>query len=163
MICCQLWRPHHSSKQRNVSLNYSPSSLHHHLVRKFCHGPTKTIILVFFVFGALPKIQTIALRIHILALDNLIQQMKHSGKLNNFSSFVSYHSMCQLCINSLLATKYMCFPILGMLANLGVKPIPFLHIKPHILHNFLMTCMLTKGIPLSYKYFVFPSYLKPCI
>jgi hypothetical protein len=46
-----------------------------------------------------------------------------------------------------------------MLTNLGVKLVPFLHIKPHTPHNFLMTCMLTKGIPLNNKYFGFPFYL----
>jgi len=89
--------------------------------------------------------------------------MKHRGKLNNFLNFLSYHSMCQLGINSLSTTRYMCFPILGMLTNLGVKPIPFFHIRPHIPHNFLMICLLIKGISLSNKYFVFPFYLKPYI
>jgi hypothetical protein len=36
-----------------------------------------------------------------------------------------------------------------MLTNFGVKQIPFFHIRPHILHNFLTICILTKGMGLS--------------
>jgi len=82
--------------------------------------------------------------------------MKHSGKLNNFPRFFSYHPMCQLGINNLLTTRCKWFLVLCMLTNLGVKPIPFFHIKPHIPHNFLTTHMLIKG---GNKYFVFPFYL----
>ncbi len=79
--------------------------------------------------------------------------MNHNGKLNNFLKVLSYHSMCQLGINYLLTTRCKCFPILGMLTNLGVQPILFFHIRPHIPHNVLMTYMLTKRISLLF----FPS------
>jgi hypothetical protein len=84
----------------------------------------------------------------------MLQQMKHSGKLNNFPRFFSYHPMCQLGINNLLTTRCKWFLVFCMLTNLGVKPIPFFHIKPHTPHNFLTTHMLIKG---GNKYFVFPS------
>jgi len=52
------------------SLNSNPSGPHHHLVYEFYHGPTKNITPMFFgCFWALPKIQTMASKIHILTLD----------------------------------------------------------------------------------------------
>jgi hypothetical protein len=52
------------------NLNYNPTDLHQHLVHEFYHGLAKTIIPMFFVIFGLPKIQTMASRIHILALDS---------------------------------------------------------------------------------------------
>jgi hypothetical protein len=129
-------------------------------MHEFCHGQAKTIIFVFFVvFGHYQKFKQWPQGFIFQHWMALLQQMKHSGKLNNFMNFFSYHAMCQLGINNLLATRCNYSLVLGMLTNFGVKPIPFFHIRPHIPHNFLTTCMLTKGIPLNSKYIGFSFYL----
>jgi len=134
------------------SLNYSPNGLHHRLVHEFCHGSTITIILVFFViFGHCQKFKQWPQIFIFQHWMTLLQQMKHNGKLDNFLSFLSYHPICQLGTNSLLASKCKCYLVLDMLTNLGVRPVPIFHIKPDILHNFLTNYMFTKGIPLNNK------------
>ncbi len=84
--------------------------------------------------------------------------MKDSRKLNNFSSFLSYHPMCQLGINSLLIVKNKC-SLVVMFIKFGVNSIPFFHIKPNILQSFLMTYMFTKIIPFTNNKFILPFYL----
>jgi hypothetical protein len=149
--------------QNNVmcNLNYNPSGFHHCLVHELCHGLDRTITVMFFLLmlGIAKNSNNGIKYSYSNNWTALLQEMTHNGKLNNFPRFFSYHPMCQLGINSLLATRCKCFLVIGMLTNLGIKPIPSFHIKPHTLHNFLMTCMLTKGIPFSSKYFVFPFYL----
>jgi hypothetical protein len=141
------------------NLNYNPSGLHHYLVHRFYHGLARTITLLFFViFGHYQNFKQWCQIFIFQHWTTLLYQMKHNGKLNNFSKFFSYHPMCQLGINSLLVVKCKCFLVLGMLTNLGIKLVLFFHIRPHTPHNFLTTYMFTKGIPISNKYFFLPFY-----
>jgi hypothetical protein len=81
--------------------------------------------------------------------------------LNYFLNFLFYHSMCQLGINSLLTTRCKHFPILGMLTNLGVKTIPFFHIKTPYSSTFWWLTCLQKELHLISSILFFPSTSNP--
>ncbi len=123
-------------------LNYNPNCPHHFWCMNFTiiQRPKRSF-----------QCQTKASMIHILTLDGPTIANENSRKLNNFSSFFSYHPMCQLGIKSLPIVKSKCYLVLNMFTNFGINSISFFHIKPNILQSFLMTYMLTKRIPFTNK------------
>lgn len=125
--------------QNNVmcNLNYSPTSLHQHLVHELCHGLVRIIIPMFFVvFGHYQNFKKWPQGFIFQHWMALLQQMKHNAKLNNFMNFFSYHPMCQSGIISLPAMRYKCFFVLGTLTNFGIKPILFFTLDPKFLTTF---------------------------
>jgi hypothetical protein len=148
--------------QSNVmcNLNYSLSGFHHRLMHEFYHGLVRTITPMFFiVFGHCQKFKQWLQRFIFQHWMALLQQMRHNGKLNNFPSFFSYHPMCQLGINSPPTIRCKCFLVLGMLTNLGVKPIPFFTLDPIFLTVFWWLACLQRESHLVTSILFFPSTL----
>ncbi len=84
--------------------------------------------------------------------------MKHNGKLN-FLSFLSYHPICQLGINSLSTSKCKCYLVLGMFTNLGVNRSLFSTSDPIFPITFWSTACLQKKSHLVAIFFFPPFYL----
>ncbi len=142
------------------SLNYSLNGPHHRLVHEFCHNPARIIILMFFiVFGHYQKFKQWPQIFIFQHWTTLLQEMKHNGKLNNFSSFLSYHPMCQLGINNLPIARCKCSLVLSMLTKLGVKLIPFFTSNPIFLKAFWWLACLQKESHLVASILFFLSIL----